>query len=98
FNSDVDTCFVPSDRLATLASKCGLAPDQVKLHGLPIRPGFWSEPSPKTDLQEKLGLKPGVKACLVVGGGDGVGGLEGIAESLGRRLGQEERETQVGGR
>lgn len=44
----------------------------------------------------KLGLKPGVKACLVVGGGDGVGGLEGIADSVGRKLGQAAEETQVG--
>lgn len=49
----------------------------------------------KADLQEKLGLKPGIKACLVVGGGDGVGGLQGIADSVGHTLGQQGAETQV---
>ena len=87
---------MPSERLATLAGKCGLAPDQIRLHGLPIRPGFWREQSVKTELQAKLGLKQGVKTCLVVGGGDGVGGLKGIADSLGRRLGQERSDSQVG--
>eukprot|EP00752_Nemacystus_decipiens_P015734 g14047.t1 len=127
FHRDVDACFVPSDRLATLAHKCGLSPEQIRLHGLPIRPGFWgsSYPSPssslseeqqqqgrecstasqeaaaaaaavqKANLQEKLGLKPGVKACLVVGGGDGVGGLQGIADSVGQTLAQQGGETQV---
>eukprot|EP00904_Undaria_pinnatifida_P003607 jgi/Undpi1/13247/HiC_scaffold_8.g02909.m1 len=96
FHRDVDACFVPSERLLTLAGKCGLAPDQIRLHGLPIRSGFSREqPAEKTELQVKLGLKQGVKTCLVMGGGDGVGRLEGIAESLGHRLGQEKRETQV---
>lgn len=123
FHRDVDACFVPSDRLATLAQKCGLSPGQIRLHGLPIRPGFWGSSYPssgsseerqqqgqeeeslaaqkaaaqKASLQEKLGLKPGVKACLVVGGGDGVGGLQGIADSVGHTLGQQGGETQVRG-
>ncbi|CAM9927431.1 unnamed protein product [Ectocarpus fasciculatus] len=95
FHRDVDACFVPSDRLAVLARNCGLSPDKIRLHGLPIRPGFWGEQSAKADLQEKLGLKPGVKTCLVVGGGDGVCGLQGIADSVGHKLGEEKAETQV---
>lgn len=121
----MDACFVPSDRLAALAQDCGLSPGQIRLHGLPIRPGFWGSNTPssssssssseeqeqqeqeksmaaaaaaaaqKAKLQEKLGLKPGVKACLVVGGGDGVGGLQGIADSVGHTLGQQGAETQV---
>ena len=94
----MDACFVPSERLAILAGKCGLAPDQVRPHGLLIRPGFWRKQLVKTELQEQLGLKPGVKTCLVLGAGDGDGGLEGIADSVGRRLGQDKMESQVGRR
>lgn len=96
FNREIDACFVPSDRLAVIARDCGLSPDQIRLHGLPIRPGFWAEQDAnKGDLQKKLGLKPGVRACLVVGGGDGVGGLKGIADSVGAKLGEEKVESQV---
>lgn len=95
FHPDVDCCFVPSERLADLALKCGMPAGKVRLHGLPIRPGFWVEQAAKPDLQRKLGLKPGVKACLIVGGGDGVGGLKGITDSMGFKLGKEATETQV---
>lgn len=109
FHRDIDMCFVPSDRLAAVAQDCGLSPRQIKLHGLPIRPGFSKKPeqviqvtnsenaeeAAKEALQRKLGLKPGVKACLVVGGGDGVGGLKGIADSVGAKLAEENTESQV---
>lgn len=118
FNKEIDACFVPSERLAQIARSCGLNQGQIRLHGLPIRPGF-AKPQPqqqpmrsnsrqavpvsaedgaraaKAELQSKLGLKPGVKACLVVGGGDGVGGLQSIAASVGSRLGEEGIESQV---
>ncbi|CAM9332239.1 unnamed protein product, partial [Discosporangium mesarthrocarpum] len=42
FRKDVDACFVPSNALARLAKACGLDDRQIRLHGLPIRPGFWS--------------------------------------------------------
>lgn len=97
FHNEIDACFVPSDRLAVVARNCGLTQGQIRLHGLPIRPGFWGEQCAKEELQQKLGLKPGVKACLVVGGGDGVGGLKSIANSVGHKLGEQKGETQVCG-
>ena len=89
---------MPSKRLAIRARKCGLAPDQVRLHGPLTHPGFWRKQLAKTELQEELGLNPGVKTCLVLDGGDGDGGLESIADSVGRRLGQDKMESQVGRR
>lgn len=98
FHPGVDACFVPSEQLATLARKCGLAPNQVWLHGLPLCPGFWRELSTKPELQNELGLKPGVKACLVMGGRGGGERLEDIVDSVVHRLGQEMKESQVGRR
>jgi UDP-N-acetylglucosamine:LPS N-acetylglucosamine transferase len=45
--------------------------------------------------QASLGLQPGVKTCLVVGGGDGVGGLKAIASTLIDELGQADGCQQV---
>ena len=89
FNPGVDKCFVPSEVLRREALNRGLRPDQIKLHGLPTRPGFWRPlTTDKSTLQQELGLLPGVKAVLVVGGGDGVGGLKAIAAALIDKLGE----------
>lgn len=83
FDPRVDKCFVPSEILRKNALARGLAPEQIKLYGLPTRPGFWRPVSTdKHALQTALGLRPGLKTCLVVGGGDGVGGLAKIAASV----------------
>ena len=56
---------------------------QVILRGLPVRPAFW-KPAATTDkskLRKQLGLATdaGRKTVLLMGGGDGVGGIENIA-------------------
>jgi hypothetical protein len=43
FNKEADVCFVPSEAVRKLALGEGLRPDQIRLHGLPVRPGFWKE-------------------------------------------------------
>jgi 1,2-diacylglycerol 3-beta-galactosyltransferase len=59
---------------------------------LPIRKGFWSSgrDSPKKDritLRNELNLDLNLPTVLVVGGGDGMGGIVDIATSLGEKLG-----------
>lgn len=95
--SDVDKCFVPSDALNQKAQSRGLSPSQIVQHGLPIRKGFWpqelqgsnSTEAPKTtnELRTELGLQQNLPTVLVVGGGDGMGGLVDIASALGQKLG-----------
>ena len=53
------------------------------LRGLPVRPAFW-KPAATTDkstLRKQLGLATDArrKTVLLMGGGDGVGGIENIA-------------------
>lgn len=93
-----DKCFVPSDALYQCARDRRLEPSQIIKHGLPIRKGFWSaEPHPekapesvnetRTTLRHELGLDRALPTVLVVGGGDGMGGIIDIAKSLGNKLG-----------
>lgn len=92
----MDKCFVPSDALYQCARDRNLQPSQLVQHGLPIRKGFWStEPlsdketvdEPRGTLRQRLGLEEELPTVLVVGGGDGMGGIVDIAQSLGKKLG-----------
>lgn len=76
-----------------------MTPDQIVQYGLPIRKGFWSTESlpadkapkqankPKPELRSQLGLDTDLATVLVVGGGDGMGGIVNIATKLGQELG-----------
>jgi len=99
FNPGVDKCFVPSDALNKCARDRNLKDPQITQYGLPIRKGFWSTESlpankmpennekTKETLRNKLDLDTDLPTVLVVGGGDGMGGIINIATSLGQKLG-----------
>lgn len=78
----VDKCFVPSAVLRQVALDRGLREDQIVQHGLPIRSGFWSTTTTSRGPHKKLNLLPDIPNVLVVGGGDGMGGLVAIARAL----------------
>jgi 1,2-diacylglycerol 3-beta-galactosyltransferase len=87
----VDKCFVPSDALYQLARNRNLQPQQIVQYGLPIRKGFWSTAETKTKnkqtLRKDLSIDTELPTVLLVGGGDGMGGIVDIAKSLGEQLG-----------
>jgi len=80
FDKRADFCFVPSEAVKRVALRNGVAPEKIVMHGLPIRPAFWRKsPKAKNALRGSLLLEPEIKTVLLMGGGDGVGGLEQIA-------------------
>jgi 1,2-diacylglycerol 3-beta-galactosyltransferase len=100
FSRSVDKCFVPSDVLNQAAQQRGLVPSQIVQYGLPIRKGFWSteesttakaipiDEATKKEMRKELGVDVDLPTVLVVGGGDGMGGIESISKELGDRLGR----------
>jgi 1,2-diacylglycerol 3-beta-galactosyltransferase len=85
-----DKCFVPSDALYQAARDRDVQPSQIIKHGLPIRSGFWSttkKTSSKETRRTDLGIDTDLPTVLLVGGGDGMGGIVDIAKSLGDQLG-----------
>jgi 1,2-diacylglycerol 3-beta-galactosyltransferase len=89
YSYSVDKCFVPSDALYVAARKRGLKTNQIVQHGLPIRSGFWStNKGSKESLRRKLDIDADLPTVLLVGGGDGMGGIVKIAKTLGSRLGK----------
>ncbi|EKX30755.1 hypothetical protein GUITHDRAFT_149692, partial [Guillardia theta CCMP2712] len=94
---DVDKCCVPGDAIAKIAERKGVDPSKIKKHGLPVRQGFWDAGSKRghnAKIRASLGLKQ-VPTVLVVGGGDGVGGLQKIAEAVGDQLKDVKENVQV---
>jgi 1,2-diacylglycerol 3-beta-galactosyltransferase len=104
FNPGVDKCFVPSDALYQAAKDRKLRDDQIVKYGLPIRRGFWAshqdtsqndnkqQLSPES-LRKELGLDEKLPTVLIVGGGDGMGGIVDISQALGKALGDLDSQT-----
>lgn len=87
FHKDVDLCFVPTDRVRNIATRCGLKNSQLRQIGLPVRPAFWSTSTTKLLARQKLDLSSAPSpVVLIVGGGDGVGGVGRVAKSVINRL------------
>lgn len=94
FDRSADKVFLASDAVMRVAFKVGVDVRRIHLLGLPTRPAFWTDARPKPTLRRELGLELGPPTAMVVGGGDGVGGLASVAEAVVRRLGV----AAVGGR
>ena len=94
FDKRSDFCFVPSEAVYDVARKCGIMASKLVKHGLPIRPSFWKPGAPKGIVRKKLGLE-NVRTALVMGGGDGVGSLTGIANELAAKLTESPQRSQV---
>jgi 1,2-diacylglycerol 3-beta-galactosyltransferase len=86
FNPGVDGCYVASEYTVELAKKAGLRPEQIHLFGLPIRPAFSHRTRPKAELRKVLGMNATLPAALLIGGGEGVGPVEQIANQLAKSL------------
>lgn len=81
----VTVCVTPTQAARDYAISAGLAPKRVRLLGMPIDPKFAVQP--ETTLAERkaaLGLDPDLPTILLVGGGEGAGGLAQAAFALGR--------------
>jgi hypothetical protein len=97
FHPEVDRCFVPAENVKKDGLSSGLKPEQLAMHGLPVRQGFWnidtSEENKKA-IRTQLGLSD-CKTVLVLGGGDGMGDLLGVAKGVGKGIPSEIEQRQV---
>jgi 1,2-diacylglycerol 3-beta-galactosyltransferase len=84
FAPDVDACVVPTEQTKQLYLQHGLDPKRVHILGMPIDPAFAAPVDCKEVLQQKLGLSPGIPVVLLVGGGDGAGGLLAAVRAISR--------------
>jgi 1,2-diacylglycerol 3-beta-galactosyltransferase len=75
FAPGADCYIVPTEEAKQLYLKRGLEPARVHVLGMPIDPKFTLPVASKEELYRKFELKPDLPVVLLVGGGEGSGGL-----------------------
>ncbi len=84
FTPGVDRYVVPTEQAKQLYLQRGLDPEHVSMLGMPIDPKYTVPVDSKVELQRKFNLKPGIPTILLVGGGDGAGGLQKAVRAISR--------------
>lgn len=78
---EVDAYAVGSENLKDYLVKKGIAPEKIKVTGIPVKLNFDLSLN-KADVRQKLGLKPELTTFLVMGGGLGLGPIDRIVKIL----------------
>eukprot|EP00442_Polarella_glacialis_P052964 CAMPEP_0115128268 /NCGR_PEP_ID=MMETSP0227-20121206/51001_1 /TAXON_ID=89957 /ORGANISM="Polarella glacialis, Strain CCMP 1383" /LENGTH=615 /DNA_ID=CAMNT_0002532727 /DNA_START=35 /DNA_END=1882 /DNA_ORIENTATION=+ len=97
FHPEADRVFVPSEAVRQIALGCGVRESAIHMYGLPLRRAFWApETRSRETLRQELGLVPQAATVLVVGGGDGVGQIQRVAEAMAKEMGNAARDAPDG--
>lgn len=75
YDSRVDRCLVPTQAAYERGLKYGLAPEQMRIIGLPVHINFQRALIPKAEARARLGWDANLPTLLMVAGGDGMGPL-----------------------
>jgi len=81
---EVDLCLVPTVAARQDALRAGLSPDRLAVVGQPVSLRFSQSLPTRHQARRDLGLQPADPVVLLMGGGDGVGGLDRIARAIDR--------------
>lgn len=84
FAPGADCYIVPTEYARQLYLERGLDPERVHVIGMPIDPKFTRPTESKEDLRKKFGLVQDVPVVLLVGGGEGSGGLQEAVRAISR--------------
>lgn len=96
FYRDVDLCCVAEEEARVDAIRAGIAPERVRVTGLPVRRAFTTGlEGTREDARLALGLEPDVPVVLMVAGGAGMGNLEELAHAVTSRLRAEDIDAQL---
>ena len=79
----VDMYVVPNDATRGTLIAQGVAPDRIRVHGIPVSDRFLV-PADKDTVYRSLDLKPGLPLILVMGGSLGLGPMKSVIRKLDR--------------
>ena len=78
---EVDYYVVPSAETAKRLEDKGVAPEKIKVYGIPVDPKF-RKSHDRDVIREEFGLKKGMPTVLMMGGSQGLGAMEEAVLSL----------------
>lgn len=84
YEPTAERCLVPTETAYQRGIYFGMLEDQLRITGLPIHPKFASGLVDKAQARQELGLDSELPVVLLVSGGDGMGPLLEIAQSINR--------------
>ncbi len=82
YNTGTDLCIVPTEEAYRRALKNKLPPEKVKVIGLPVANRFCQPPGDCAEVRRQLGWPVEIPMGVLVGGGEGMGPLEEIAQAV----------------
>jgi 1,2-diacylglycerol 3-beta-galactosyltransferase len=82
FNPRADLCIVPTEDARERALRYGMQPEQIKVIGLPVANRFCQPPCQREEIRSRLGWPQDRPVIVLVGGGEGMGPLEEIANAI----------------
>jgi 1,2-diacylglycerol 3-beta-galactosyltransferase len=82
YDRRVDLCIVPTEGARRRAIECRLDPRKVMVMGLPVTNRFCQPPGDRQALRKQLGWPAELPMILLVGGGEGMGPLDLIAQAI----------------
>jgi len=77
----VDYYITPSEEVSQRLAKKGVPAQKIKPLGIPFNPHF-NDPVDPAEVRRKLGFTPGMRTILIMGGGQGLGPVKTIVQSL----------------
>ena len=82
YAKEADLISLPTEQAQKRASYAGIAPEKMRVIGLPVADRFCKPPGDKKTLRKKLGWSQDKTVILLVGGGEGMGPLGTISEEI----------------
>jgi 1,2-diacylglycerol 3-beta-galactosyltransferase len=82
FAKEADLIVIPTEQARKHAERAGVEDSKLRLIGLPVADRFCQPVGDKNELRQKLGWPLDKPIILLVGGGEGMGPLNNIAETI----------------
>jgi 1,2-diacylglycerol 3-beta-galactosyltransferase len=82
FNPKVDLCILPTEPARQRAIRYGLPDKKTRVVGLPVAYRFCQPVGNKMEIRKELGWPQEFPVAILVGGGEGMGPLQTVAETI----------------